>query len=97
MCAMVDLRSYPLHPGQAAHIPVPLELQRFSSGGDPYDPLPPRVEGDLKITRMASGRLFDLAFGATRTSRLACQIELTDALDGLTVRMPPGARDMRRR
>ena len=31
------------------------------------------------------------------TSRLSCQIELTDALDGLTVRMPPGARDMRRR
>jgi DUF177 domain-containing protein len=65
MCAMVDLRSYPLHPGQAAHTPIPLELQRFTLGGDPYDPLPPRVEGDLKITRMASGRLFDLAFGAT--------------------------------
>jgi ferredoxin len=41
--------------------------------------------------------MLDLAYGATRTSRLACQIELTDALDGLTVRLPPGARDMRRR
>ena len=32
--------------------------------------------------------MLDLAPGATRTSRLACQIRLTDALDGLTVRIP---------
>ena len=32
--------------------------------------------------------LLDLAYGATRTSRLACQIRLDDALDGLTVRIP---------
>lgn len=32
--------------------------------------------------------LLDLAYAATRTSRLACQIRLTDALDGLTVRVP---------
>jgi ferredoxin-2, mitochondrial len=32
--------------------------------------------------------MLDLAYGATRTSRLACQIALTDALDGLTVRIP---------
>jgi ferredoxin len=31
--------------------------------------------------------LLDLAYAATRTSRLACQIILTDALDGLTVRI----------
>jgi ferredoxin len=41
--------------------------------------------------------LLDLAVGATRTSRLACQIELTPALDGITVRIPPGSRDMRGR
>ena len=41
--------------------------------------------------------MLDLAMGATRTSRLACQIELTEALDGLTVRLPPAARDMRGR
>ena len=62
MCAMLDLRSYPLSPGQAARVPVPLELQRFTLGGDPYDPLPARVEGELQITQMAAGRLFDLAF-----------------------------------
>ena len=32
--------------------------------------------------------MLDLAHNATRTSRLACQIRLTDALDGLTVRIP---------
>ncbi|SFO16609.1 2Fe-2S iron-sulfur cluster-binding protein [Sphingomonas sp. OK281] len=32
--------------------------------------------------------MLDLAHNATRTSRLACQIHLTGALDGLTVRIP---------
>ena len=32
--------------------------------------------------------MLDLAQNATRTSRLACQIRLTAALDGLTVHMP---------
>jgi len=41
--------------------------------------------------------MLDLAIGATRTSRLACQIVLTPALDGLTVRMPPSHRDMQGR
>ena len=52
-----------------------------------FDRLPPASEEEEDM--------LDLALGATRTSRLACQIVLTDALDGLTVRMPPGARDMR--
>ncbi|WBY08299.1 2Fe-2S iron-sulfur cluster-binding protein [Sphingomonas sp. 7/4-4] len=33
--------------------------------------------------------MLDLAIGAARTSRLACQIVLSPELDGLTVRMPP--------
>jgi ferredoxin-2, mitochondrial len=32
--------------------------------------------------------MLDLAPGATRTSRLSCQIILTPALDGLTIRIP---------
>ena len=32
--------------------------------------------------------MLDLAFGTTRHSRLCCQIILTPALDGLTVRIP---------
>jgi ferredoxin len=41
--------------------------------------------------------MLDLAAGATRTSRLACQIFLTDALDGLTVRIPSERRNMQGR
>ncbi len=41
--------------------------------------------------------MLDLAVGACRTSRLACQIVLTPMLDGLSVRMPPEHRDMQGR
>jgi ferredoxin len=41
--------------------------------------------------------MLDLAIGAARTSRLACQIVLTTALDGITVRMPGEHRDMQGR
>ena len=34
--------------------------------------------------------LLDLAWGVMRTSRLACQIVLTEELDTLTVKMPGG-------
>ena len=37
--------------------------------------------------------LLDLAAHATRTSRLACQIILTDDLKSLNVRVPPEARN----
>jgi ferredoxin, 2Fe-2S len=35
--------------------------------------------------------MLDGAFDVTNASRLACQIELTDALDGLTITMAPGS------
>ena len=38
--------------------------------------------------------MLDLAAGAGPTSRLSCQIELTDELDGIEVRIPPESRDM---
>ncbi len=38
--------------------------------------------------------MLDLAFGLTHTSRLGCQITMTDELDGLTVRVPSGTRNM---
>jgi ferredoxin len=37
--------------------------------------------------------LLDLAAHATRTSRLACQILLTDQLESLTVKIPPESRN----
>jgi ferredoxin len=41
--------------------------------------------------------MLDLAAGATRHSRLACQIYLTDALAELTVRIPSEVRNMQGR
>lgn len=41
--------------------------------------------------------MLDLAAGVRRTSRLACQIELTGELDGLVVSIPGESRDMQRR
>ncbi|HEX7929425.1 MAG TPA: 2Fe-2S iron-sulfur cluster-binding protein, partial [Sphingomicrobium sp.] len=40
--------------------------------------------------------MLDLAAGVTRTSRLSCQISLTEALDGLEVRIPGESYDMQR-
>lgn len=41
--------------------------------------------------------MLDLAAGVRRTSRLACQIELTAELEGLEVLIPGESRDMQRR
>jgi hypothetical protein len=38
--------------------------------------------------------MLDLAFGLTHTSRLGCQIIITEELDGITVRLPEGTRNM---
>lgn len=51
-----------------------------------YDLLSPATEDEEDM--------LDLAFGLTHTSRLGCQIIVTDELDGLTVRLPTGTRNM---
>lgn len=38
--------------------------------------------------------MLDLAFGLTETSRLGCQIIMTDELDGLVVKLPSATRNM---
>jgi ferredoxin len=48
-----------------------------------FDKLPPASEEEED--------LLDLAAHASRTSRLACQILLTEDMAGLSVRIPPGA------
>ena len=40
--------------------------------------------------------MLDLAADVARTSRLSCQIDLTQALDGLAVAIPAESHDMRR-
>ncbi len=38
--------------------------------------------------------MLDLAFGLTKTSRLGCQIVMSEELDGLTVRLPAETRNL---
>jgi ferredoxin len=58
-------------------------------GRDWFDKLPEASEDEEDM--------LDLAAGACRTSRLSCQIELTEELDGIEVRIPVESRDMQRR
>lgn len=51
-----------------------------------YDALPEAQEEEEDM--------LDLAFGLTRTSRLGCQIIITEELDGLTVTLPAATRNM---
>jgi ferredoxin len=54
-----------------------------------FDRLPPAVEEEEDM--------LDLAAGVVRTSRLSCQIVLSERLDGLEVRIPAESRDMQKR
>jgi ferredoxin len=47
----------------------------------------------LPIATEEEEDLLDLAAHATRTSRLACQIILTDDMETITVRVPRGAKN----
>ena len=51
-----------------------------------FDTLPPAHEDE--------DDMLDLASGARRTSRLSCQIDLTEAHDGLIVHIPSESRNM---
>ena len=51
-----------------------------------YEKLPPATEDEEDM--------LDLAFGLTRTSRLGCQIVISDALDGLVVTLPKETRNL---
>ena len=52
-----------------------------------------------KLTRTSEDEedMIDLAAGATRYSRLSCQITLDESLDGLTVRLPVESHNMQGR
>src|SRR5574338_283442 len=51
-----------------------------------YGRLPPASEDEEDM--------LDLAFGLTRTSRLGCQIVISEALDGLVVTLPKETRNL---
>ena len=48
----------------------------------------------LPAARANEEDMLDLTYGVTRTSRLACQVTVTEAVDGLTVKLPTATRNM---
>ncbi|HJD56839.1 MULTISPECIES: ferredoxin family 2Fe-2S iron-sulfur cluster binding protein [Rickettsieae] len=48
----------------------------------------------LKSPSEAEEDMLDLAFGLTHTSRLGCQIIVTEDLDGIRVRLPSATRNI---
>jgi 2Fe-2S ferredoxin len=54
----------------------------------------PTWYGKLKSASEDEEDMLDLAFGLTHTSRLGCQIMMSDALDGLRVSLPAATRNM---
>jgi 2Fe-2S ferredoxin len=49
--------------------------------------------GKLKAPSEDEEDMLDLAFGLEKTSRLGCQIVMSEALDGLVVKLPAGTRN----
>lgn len=54
----------------------------------------PAWYGKLKPAEEEEEDMLDLAFGLTHTSRLGCQIIMSEALDGLRVSLPSATRNM---
>ncbi|MEO1225836.1 MAG: ferredoxin family 2Fe-2S iron-sulfur cluster binding protein [Pseudomonadota bacterium] len=50
--------------------------------------------GKLKPIEEDEEDMLDLAFGLAKTSRLGCQIIMSDELNGLTVQLPSGTNNM---
>ena len=48
----------------------------------------------LKEPSLDEDDMLDLAFNLTKTSRLGCQIIITEEIDGLTVRLPAATRNL---
>ncbi len=54
----------------------------------------PGWSGKLTAPTEDEEDMLDLAFGLEKTSRLGCQIVMTEKLDGLVVKLPAGSRNL---
>jgi len=77
------LRSLRLRPGEEHRDRVPIELEPFVLGGQPYLPVPSQVDSALAIQRATSGDVFRLAFAVTLHG--PCMRCLEDAVCELSI------------
>ena len=85
-----------LRVAQAAGMPLEGTCEGQMACATCHVILPPEWFASLPPASDDEEDMLDLASGACRTSRLACQIELRADHDGMVVRIPAEARDMRR-
>ena len=83
-----------LEVGQAAGMPLEGTCEGQMACSTCHVVVQPEWFERLKPASADEEDMLDLAAGVTRTSRLACQIELNEQLEGLTVHIPGVARDM---
>lgn len=83
--------------GQAAGLPLEGTCEGQMACSTCHVVVAPEWFDKLPLASEDEEDMLDLAAGVGRTSRLSCQIELTEALDGLEVRVPGESHDMQRR
>ena len=83
-----------LELGQACGMPLEGTCEGQMACSTCHVIVAPEWFGKLPPAAEEEEDMLDLATGVTRTSRLSCQIVLTNALDGLEVKIPSESRDM---
>lgn len=85
-----------LRVGQAAGLPLEGTCEGQMACSTCHVIVAPEWFDRLPAAAEEEEDMLDFAAGARRTSRLSCQIELTAAMDGLTVSVPSESNDLRR-
>lgn len=83
-----------LRVGQAAGMPLEGTCEGQMACSTCHVIVHPDWFGTLEDASEEEEDMLDLAYGVARTSRLSCQIELAESLDGLEVKIPEESRDM---
>ena len=83
-----------LECGQAAGMPLEGTCEGQMACSTCHVIVEPDWFDKLKEASEDEEDMLDLAFGLTATSRLGCQIIMTEELDGLTVALPAETRNM---
>ena len=82
-----------LEAGQAANMPLEGTCEGQMACSTCHVVVDPAWFGKLKDASDDEEDMLDLAAAVERTSRLSCQILLTQELEGLVVRIPKESRD----
>jgi ferredoxin len=82
-----------LEAGQAANMPLEGTCEGQMACSTCHVVVAPEWFGKLPPASDDEEDMLDLAAAVERTSRLSCQVVLTEALEGLVVRIPRESRD----